>query len=162
MVQINLYDSLFMKFENFLTKTKDFLIKRIAELFALFVIFIGSVIFISLLSYSPQDPNFIIGGNGEIKNMLGLRGSIVSDFLFQSIGLISYLFSFTLMITGINIFRLKEFFLFIENIFFATIYSVLGSLFLAHFYFDAFDFSGQNTINISDGIFYRIPISSFN
>ena len=31
-----------------------------------------------------------------------------------------------------------------------------------YFYFDAFDFSGQNTINISDGIFYRIPISSFN
>ena len=39
MVQINLFDSLFMKFANFLTKTKDFLIKRISELFGLLIIF---------------------------------------------------------------------------------------------------------------------------
>ena len=121
MVQINLYDSLFMKFENFLTKTKDFLIKRIAELFALFVIFIGSVIFISLLSYSPQDPNFIIGGNGEIKNMLGLRGSIVSDFLFQSIGLICYAIPFTFLFSGVYLFAIKKPIIFIDNILFCLL-----------------------------------------
>ena len=133
MVQINLYDSLFMKFENFLTKTKDFLIKRIAELFALFVIFIGSVIFISLLSYSPQDPNFIIGGNGEIKNMLGLRGSIVSDFLFQSIGLICYAIPFTFLFSGVYLFAIKKPIIFIDNILFCLLYVIFGSLFFSYF-----------------------------
>ncbi len=133
MVQINLFDSLFMKFENFLTKTKDFLIKRIAELFALFVIFIGSAIFISLLSYSPQDPNFIVGGNGEIKNMLGLRGSIISDFLFQSIGLICYAIPFTFLFSGVYLFAIKKPIVFIDNILFCLLYVIFGSLFFSYF-----------------------------
>jgi len=29
-----------------------------------------------------------------------------------------------------------------------------------HFYFDAFDGTGQYTINISEGVFYKIPINS--
>ena len=116
----------------------NFTIKRLAEILGIIIFIAGFSLFLALSTYSPEDPNFIFPDNREIKNILGFRGSFISDFFFQSIGLISYLFSFTLMITGINIFRLKEFFLFIENIFFATIYSVLGSLFLAHFYFDAF------------------------
>ena len=69
---------------------------------------------------------------------MGFQGSFVSDVFFQSIGLVSYFFSFTLIITGINIIRSKEFFLIIENIFFAIIYSLLGTLFFAHFYSEAF------------------------
>ena len=42
------------------------------------------------------------------------------------------------MITGINIFRLKEFFLIIENSFLAIIYTIFGTLFLNYFYSDAF------------------------
>merc|ERR1711991_325804 len=48
------------------------------------------------------------------------------------------MFSFTLIITGINIFRIKEFFLIIENLFFTIIYSIIGTLFLNYFYSDAF------------------------
>ena len=69
---------------------KDFLKKRIAEVLGLIVSFSGLLIFIALVSYTPNDPNFIINENIEIKNILGFRGSVVSDFLFQSIGLISY------------------------------------------------------------------------
>ncbi len=96
MVQINIFDSFIMKFANFLTKLKDFLKKRIAEVLGLIVSFSGLLIFIALVSYTPNDPNFIINENIEIKNILGFRGSVVSDFLFQSIGLISYLIPFTL------------------------------------------------------------------
>ena len=91
-----------------------------------------------LLTYSPEDPNFIFPENTKIENILGFHGSFVSDLFFQSIGLVSYLFSFTLIVTGINIIRSKEFFLIIENIFFAIIYSILGTLFFAHFYSEAF------------------------
>ena len=116
----------------------NFTIKRLAEIFGIVIFAAGLLLFLSLLTYSPEDPNFIFPENTEIKNILGFKGSFVADLFFQSIGLISYMFSITLIITGINIFRIKEFFLIIENIFFAITYSIIGSLFLSHFYFDGF------------------------
>ena len=116
----------------------NFTIKRLAEIFGIVIFAAGLLLLLSLLTYSPEDPNFIFPENSEIKNILGFQGSFVADLFFQSIGLISYLFSITLIITGINIFRIKEFFLIIENIFFAIIYSMVGTLFLSHFYFEGF------------------------
>ena len=116
----------------------NFAVKRIAEIFGLLIFLTGSLLLISLISYSPNDPNFIFPDDAEIKNILGYKGSFVSDLFLQSIGLISYLVSFTLIFTGINILRLKEFFLIIENVFFATIYCIFGTLFLTYFYSNAF------------------------
>ncbi len=116
----------------------NFTIKRLAEILGFCVTTAGILLFISLISYSPEDPNFIFPENTQVNNILGFQGSFISDLFFQSIGLISYLFSITLMVTGINIFRVKQFLLLIENLFFATIYSVFGSLFLAYFYSDTF------------------------
>ena len=115
-----------------------FTFKRLAEIFGICITIVGLLLFIALITYSPEDPNFIFPQNTQIKNILGFQGSFISDLFFQSIGLISYLFSITLMVTGINIFRLKEFYLFIENLFFATIYSIFGTLFLGYFYSDTF------------------------
>ena len=116
----------------------NFAIKRLAEILGLIISSVGVLIFIALLSYSPEDPNFIFPDNTEIKNILGFHGSFISDLFLQSFGLISYLISFTLIITGINIFRTKEFFLIIENIFFSITYSIFGTLFLAFFYSNTF------------------------
>ena len=116
----------------------NFTIKRLAEIFGIIIFVAGTLLLIALVYYSPEDPNFIFPDNTEIKNILGFHGSFVSDIFFQSIGLVSYLISLTLLITGINIFRTKEFFLIIENIFFAIIYSILGTLFLSQFYSNAF------------------------
>ena len=81
------------------------------------------MLLLALITYSPEDPNFIFPENTEIKNLLGFQGSFISDLFFQSIGLIAYLIPFTFIITGINIFRTKEFFLIIENTFFTILYS---------------------------------------
>ena len=116
----------------------NFAIKRLAEIFGLFIFLSGTLLLIALITYSPEDPNFIFPDNTEIKNLLGFQGSFISDLFFQSVGLISYLISFTLILTGINIVRLKEFFLVIENIFFTIIYCVFGTLFFSFFYSDAF------------------------
>ncbi len=107
---------------------------------------------------------------------MGFQGSFVSDVFFQSIGLVSYFFSFTLIVTGINIFRSKEFFLIIENVFFAIVYSLLGTLFFAHFYSETFalyingnggfvgNYLNQTFLNsiilINEVIFYYILIIS--
>ncbi len=116
----------------------NFTIKRLAEIFGIIVFCTGVLLLLALLTYSPEDPNFIFPENTEIKNILGYHGSFISDLFLQSLGLISYLLSFTIIATGINIIRSKEFFLFIENIFFAIIYSVLGTLFFSHYYSNAF------------------------
>ena len=79
---------------------------------------IGILLLAALLTYSPSDPNFIFPDNTEIKNILGVQGSYISDLFFQSIGIIAYLLSFTYLVTGINIFRNKNLFIIIENIFF--------------------------------------------
>ena len=112
----------------------NFVIKRLAEIFGIIIFATGISLLISLISYSPEDPNFIFPNNTKINNLLGFHGAFISDLFLQSIGLISYLISFTLIITGLNIFRDKEFFLIINNIFFSIIYIVFGSLFLNHFY----------------------------
>ena len=122
-----------MNFTNYLRKTKDFIIRRVTELFGLIVIFIALSLLVSLLSYSPSDPNFIINQNHEIKNLLGFRGSIVSDFLFQSIGLISFLIPLTLLFSGTNILISKKQIIFIDNIFFCILYVLFGCLFLSYF-----------------------------
>ena len=108
----------------------NFAIKRLAEIFGIIIFAAGTMLLIALITYSPEDPNFIFPDNTEIKNLLGFQGSFVSDLFFQSVGLISYLISFSFIITGINILRIKEFFLIIENTFFTIIYCLFGTIFL--------------------------------
>ncbi len=116
----------------------NFAIKRLAEIFGILIFATGTLLLIALITYSPEDPNFVFPENKEIKNLLGFQGSFISDLFFQAVGLISYLISFSLILTGINIFRFKEFFLLIENVFFITVYCIFGTLFLSFFYSDAF------------------------
>ena len=116
----------------------NFTLKRLAEFFGIIVFVAGTLLLIALITYSPEDPNFIFPDNKNINNLLGFKGSFISDLFFQSVGLISYLISFTFILTGINIFRLKQFFLLIENIFFTIIYCVFGTLFFSYFYSDTF------------------------
>ena len=152
----------------------NFAIKRLAEIFGFIIFSGGTMLLISLITYSPEDPNFIFPDNTEIKNLLGFQGSFVSDLFFQSFGLIAYLIALTFIITGINIFRTKEFFLIIENSFFAILYCVLGTLFLTYFYSKGFTlyingnggFIGSylnqtflnSLIQINSNVFYYISI----
>ena len=122
-----------MKIADFFTKTRNFLNRRVAELFGLCIILLGLSLLISLTTYSPNDPNFLVNDNNEIKNLLGLRGSFVSDFFFQSMGLISYLIPITLFFSGINIFINKKYIIFIDNFFYTILYIITGSLFFSFF-----------------------------
>ena len=138
MIQSVKFDSPYMdikKISNFLL---TFIIERLIEIIGIIVLFVGVVILIALISYSPEDPNFIFPDNTEIKNLLGFRGSYLSDLFFQSIGLISYLIPFTLFFTGISIFRNKQLLVIIENIFYVIPYCLVGTIFFSYFYKDTF------------------------
>ena len=82
-----------MNIKDLSKKSLDFTVKRVAEIIGILFICTSTLLFLSLISYSPEDPNFIFTDNTEIKNILGFRGSYTSDLFFQSIGLISYLVS---------------------------------------------------------------------
>ena len=116
----------------------NFTIQRLAEIFGVIISLAGVMLMLSLITYSPNDPNFIFPENTKIENLMGFQGSFISDLFFQSVGLISYLIPFTLIITGINIFKTKDFFLFIENNFFIILYLIFGTLFFAHYYSDVY------------------------
>ena len=98
-----------MNINSLLNKTIDFTAKRVAELIGLLLVLLSILLLISLISYSPEDPNFIFSENNEVKNFLGHRGSFISDIFFQSIGLISFLISLTIFFTGVNLFKKKNF-----------------------------------------------------
>ncbi len=138
MIQSGIFDSSTMNIKEISNSVISFVIKRIIEISGIITSFLGILLMISLISFSPDDPNFIFPENQKIENILGFQGSYISDLLFQSIGLIAYLIPITFFITGINIFRNKKFLLLLENTFFIILYIIPGSLFFDYFYTDAF------------------------
>ncbi len=127
-----------MEIKNIANFTLNFIIKSIVQIIGLIITFKGLFLIISLLSFSPDDPNFIFPDNTEIKNLLGIKGSIVADIFFQSLGIISLLVSISLIITGFNIIKSKKIILIVENYFFIVLYSLIGSLFFAIYYSNSF------------------------
>ena len=117
----------------YVNKIAVFCINRIAEFVGLFIISISIFLIISLATYSPEDPNFIFPESTVIKNLMGSKGSFISDLLFQSFGLIAILIPFTFFFTGIKIFLSKKFLIIIENIFFTILYIIFGCLFFQAF-----------------------------
>ena len=117
----------------------NFGINKFIEILGIGIVVIGALLLLSLMSFSPDDPNFIFPEKTIIKNLLGYHGSFASDFFFQSFGLISFLVPFSLISTGINIFSNKKIFLLIESNFFTILYLLFGSLFFSFFYANAFE-----------------------
>ena len=138
MIQSGKFDSSDMDIKKLSNTALTFITNRLIEIFGICILLMGVLILIALISYSPEDPNFIFPDNTIIKNVLGYQGSVTSDFIFQSIGLIGYFLPITYIFTGLSIFRKKEILVVIENTFFVTIYALLGSLFLSKFYSENF------------------------
>jgi S-DNA-T family DNA segregation ATPase FtsK/SpoIIIE len=116
----------------------NFGVKRIIEVIGVATVIAGLLLLISLVTFSPDDPNFIFPENTDIKNFLGFRGSFMADIFFQSFGLISLLVPFSFILTGINIILNNKVILIIESFFYSFLYLLLGSLFFSFFYPNAF------------------------
>ena len=127
-----------MEFKKLFNNAINFGINRVIEIVGIAILVTGILLLISLISYSPKDPNFIFPENTEIMNILGFRGSFVADIFFQTFGLISLLIPFSLIISGLNIILNKKTFLIIESFFYTILYSLVGSLFFSFFYPETF------------------------
>ena len=127
-----------MKIFKIAEKVSNFLIQRFIELIGLLLMFVSMFLFLSLLSYAPEDPNFIFPENTPIKNFFGFRGSLISDLFFQSLGLVSILICFSFFITGVHIVRKKNLTIILQNTFFIILYSSFSSLFFNIYYPNSF------------------------
>ncbi len=146
-----------MNIKILLDKLTNFALNRFAELVGIFLLLISILLFLSFITYSPEDPNFIFTETSEIKNLLGFRGSYTSDLFYQSIGLVALLVPFTIFFTGINVFKDKSFLIIIENFFFIILYTFLGSLFFTVFHKETY----WLTINGNNGFVGNLFEESF-
>ena len=95
-----------------LVKINNFLKNRLIELSGTLLVLSDIFLLIVIASYSPADPNFIYSPEiVEIENLGGFYGSVVSDFLLQSVGLISFLIVINLLFWGFRLITEKK----IEN-----------------------------------------------
>ena len=112
---------------------KAFIFNRLIEIFAIGLFLLAILLSLAVVTYSPDDPNFIFSEGQKVKNLLGINGSIISDFFFQSVGLISYFIPITIIFSAINIFFKKTPSIIVNNIFLVVCYSLIGTFFLSVF-----------------------------
>ena len=137
MIQSDKSESI-MEIKNYLNKSINFAIRRLFEIFGILLMVLSLYILISLFSYSPGDPNLIFKDISSVNNLMGKNGSIISDFLFQSFGLMSFLFSLTVLFNGFFVFMNKKISFVVESLFYTVLYLSLGSFFLSFFHDNSF------------------------
>ena len=122
-----------------LPKINIFVKNRLIEVLGTLLMFFSIFLLASIVSYSPSDPNFIYSPeNVDIKNIAGFYGSVISDFLLQSLGLISIFLIINFFYWGIKIITQKTISNFITKIFFTLVYILFGTTVLNIFYNDSF------------------------
>jgi len=128
-----------MKLKKLANNVISFGINRAIEIVGITILITGILLLASLVTFSPDDPNFIFPNSAVIKNILGFRGGFTADIFFQSLGVIALLIPFSLIVSGVNIIISKKIFLIIESIFYTVLYSLIGSLFFSFYYSTAFN-----------------------
>ena len=122
-----------------LGKVGTFIKNRLIETAGIVLVVVSIFLFLSIASYSPNDPNFIYSpDNADIKNWGGFAGSVISDFLLQSIGLISFFIIINFLNWGLEIVKNKKISKFISKIFFTLAYIIFGTTFINIFSNESF------------------------
>lgn len=81
-------------------KTKD----RSVELIGILFILIAVAVFLSLISYDPQDPSWasVSSSSQNVRNYLGKVGASLSEALFQLLGFGAFLLSLSFVYLGVR------------------------------------------------------------
>ena len=105
--------------KEFINKISTFCINRLAELVGIAIVALSIFLMISLVSYSPEDPNFIFTDNTEIKNIMGSKGVYIR-FIISELWFDFFLYHSLFYLLVLILFYLKILIL-IENTFFYSI-----------------------------------------
>ena len=147
-----------------LIKINSFIKKRLIELLGIILVLASIFLLASMISYSPSDPNFIYTPETtEIKNIGGFYGSVLSDFLLQALGLVSFFLAINFFYWGVKLTKQKIINNFINKIFYIFIYSIFGTTALNVLYSDSYwlidngrgGFVGQS---IKENIYHFTPL----
>ena len=147
-----------------LTKINNFIKNRLIEFSGIVLIVISVFILVSIVSYSPSDPNFIYESEKtEVNNIMGFYGSVTSDFLLQSLGLISIFLFLNFFYWGVKLVSEKIIINFITKIFFTLTYVVFGTTVLNVLYNESFWLidngnGGFVGTTIKENIYYFSPL----
>jgi S-DNA-T family DNA segregation ATPase FtsK/SpoIIIE len=83
--------------------------RKLNELVGLLLFASATLLFLALVSYSPQDPSFNtsagINGPQPARNWIGMAGAYSSDLLLQGFGIAVFLFAFMIGILGARWFK---------------------------------------------------------
>tara|TARA_B100001123_G_scaffold410273_1_gene505220 strand:+ start:1197 stop:3317 length:2121 start_codon:yes stop_codon:yes gene_type:complete len=122
-----------------LIRVNNFVKNRLIELTGALLILCSIFVLASIFTYSPNDPNFIYSPeNVKIRNIGGFSGSVISDFLLQSIGLVSFLLIINFFYWGFKLCSQKKINNFTSRIFFTLLYIIFGTTFINIIYNDSF------------------------
>ena len=111
--------------------TLNFFKKRFIELFGLLLVTFFFIFSYSLFSYSPENSTLIYKINGPNTDLLFQKYlNFVADFFLQSFGLMSFLFSVSILSWGINLIINKKITNLLSKIFYTILYINLGCLFI--------------------------------
>ena len=72
-----------MKLKKLASNAINFGLDRVIEIIGITVLITGVLLLASLITFSPDDPNFIFPNNTKIINILGFRGSFAADIFFN-------------------------------------------------------------------------------
>lgn len=81
----------------------SFLKNRLRELWGLAFILFSGALFAALVTHRPTDPSWNVATLGEVHNLLGSFGAIISDLFLQLFGPLSYLLCFLGGLLGITL-----------------------------------------------------------
>jgi len=127
---------MYSKTLNTLTK---FVNDRVIELLGIVLVISSVFLLLSIMTYTPSDPNFLYTPEeNNVSNLLGTKGSFVSDFFLQSIGLLSFLLVSNILIWGVKLVKIKSISNFLSKAFFTIAYILTGTLFITIYKDDSF------------------------
>ena len=76
------------------------------EILSMTLIFLSLLLFLSLITYSPNDPSFFHSNNtNSTSNLIGIIGAYLSDIFFFVLGYSSYLLCFFLVYLSFKIYK---------------------------------------------------------
>ena len=109
----------------------NFIKKRTIELFGLILVFLGIILLIAFITYSPTDPSFAYDNDTAlVQNFFGLYGGLISDFLLQCFGLLAFLLIANLILWGIDLIVKKKLSSILPKLFYVILYLIFGCTFV--------------------------------
>jgi DNA segregation ATPase FtsK/SpoIIIE, S-DNA-T family len=78
---------------------------RANEIVAVVLLTLTVLLFLSLVTHSPTDPSWNTSSSHKVQNWIGVVGVVISDLLFQTIGVTAYFLPFLLGLIAWRVFR---------------------------------------------------------